>query len=68
MTAFRETFYTAGYLGICPVLKEHLQNLPALEGYPSGIPSVLAGTSAGLLAAVVTQPSDTIKTRMQVGN
>lgn len=65
MTLFREGTYTASYLGICPVFREYLEGHPALKDYPSSVSFIIAGTSAGLFAAVATQPADTIKTRMQ---
>lgn len=64
-TFIREGLYTGGYLGVTPVLLEMLKGHPALEGYPSGTPFLIAGVTGGLLAVTTTQPFDTIKTRMQ---
>lgn len=60
----RESLYSAGYLGVCPMLREYLQNETSLGSTP-GAPLVVSGAAAGLLATVCTQPADTIKTRMQ---
>ena len=64
-TCVREGLYTGGYLGVTPVLLEALKASPALEGYPSGTPMIIAGITGGLLAVTSTQPLDTVKTRMQ---
>lgn len=58
----RESVYTCGYLGIFPFLNEKLSQNDSL---PSGAPFMIAGVTAGLTAAILTHPSDTIKTRMQ---
>ena len=62
----RESLYAAGYLGVCPILREALEEHPATRSMPGG-PLILSGITAGLLATVTSHPADTIKTRMQVG-
>lgn len=63
-TVIRESLYACGYLAVAPMLREVLQEQPAVAKLPGG-PLVLSGIAAGLLATVCTQPADTIKTRMQ---
>lgn len=65
-TVLRESLYASGYLAVAPMLRDVLAEQPALANVPGG-PLVVSGIAAGLLATVVTQPPDTIKTRMQVG-
>lgn len=60
----REGLYTAGYLGICPALKEYLEAQNMATGVPGG-PMLIAGITGGLFASLGTQWADTIKTRMQ---
>jgi hypothetical protein len=60
----RESMYTAAYLGGIPILRKHLDAVPAVRDTPGG-PLVGSGLVAGILAAITTQPVDTIKTRMQ---
>ena len=43
-----------------------MQGTDALKGYSPGANFLIAGCTAGVCAAIVTQPADTIKTRMQV--
>ena len=62
--ALREAVYVAGYLGTAPLATSFLQQLPALEGRPDAA-LVLGGMASGAAAAVLTQPLDTVKTRMQ---
>jgi Mitochondrial carrier protein len=62
----RDSIYTACYLGVCPMLREFLEQHPSMEPYPTGTPLLVSGVAAGLTATVATQPADTIKTRMQV--
>ena len=64
-TAIRESGVTGAYLGLCPVLKDFLDRQHALQDAPPGSSLALAGIFAGLFAAVLTQPFDTAKTRMQ---
>ncbi|CAM6091843.1 unnamed protein product [Calypogeia fissa] len=65
-TAVREGIFTACYLGMKPIVQEELMLWPghSLENRPN-LTSFLAASTSGLLAAVVTHPFDTIKTRMQ---
>ena len=67
MTMLRDSLYTAGYLGVCPVLNDWLQKQPWIQEYPSSTPLLLSGITGGLFAAIASQPADTAKTRMQVG-
>ena len=63
-TFCRESLYAAGYLGVMPLLRDKLEEIPSVQSIPGG-PLVVSGIAAGLLATVTTQPADTIKTRMQ---
>jgi len=65
-TAMRESIYTSGYLGVVPVFREYLQQLPSMRQYPESVPTIVSAISGGLFAAFASQPADTIKTRMQV--
>lgn len=60
----RESLYTAGYLGLMPMLRARLEKVESVNAMPGG-PLIVSGIVAGLLATVSTQPADTIKTRMQ---
>ena len=60
----REAIYTGGYLGTAPLVKALLEQSPALADRPSTA-LLLAGIASGATAAVLTQPLDTAKTRMQ---
>ena len=63
LTATRDGLYTAGYLGVSPMLQQLLTSSSLTkEAHPTVI-FVGAGMAAGLLAASITQPVDTIKTR-----
>lgn len=64
-TTIRESVYTGSYLGLCPVLKNYLDDRRLLEGFPASSSLVLSGITAGLFAAFATQPIDTAKTRQQ---
>ena len=66
MTMARDSLYTAGYLGICPVLYDWLQHQPWIQDYHSSTPLLMSGITGGLFAAIASQPADTVKTRMQV--
>eukprot|EP00879_Flechtneria_rotunda_P002437 GHRR01002634.1.p1 GENE.GHRR01002634.1~~GHRR01002634.1.p1 ORF type:complete len:288 (+),score=56.02 GHRR01002634.1:321-1184(+) len=60
----RETLYAAGYLGLCPILYDKLQNNGAFKDSP-GSAMAIAGVVGGVFAASASHPFDTIKTRMQ---
>ena len=53
------------YLGLSPVLQEMLEKQPALADAPPGATFFMAGCAAGLTSALLTQPMDTVKTRLQ---
>eukprot|EP00871_Galdieria_phlegrea_P003633 jgi/Galph1/4270/GphlegSOOS_G2889.1 len=63
---FRDSIYVCGYLGLTPVWTNQL-----ITGFPSVFEdkplaaSMVASVGAGLIAAVGTQPFDTVKTRYQ---
>lgn len=52
-TVFRESVYTAGYLGVCPVLRESLE----ARGWSPGQAFAAGGVTAGMLASVLTHPA-----------
>jgi hypothetical protein len=60
----REAVYTGGYLGTAPLVKALLMGSPSLAESPNTA-LLLAGVTSGAAAAVITQPLDTVKTRMQ---
>ena len=60
----REAIYTGGYLGSAPLVKALLESSPHLSERPN-VALLLAGVVSGAGAAVLTQPLDTAKTRMQ---
>jgi len=65
-TAIRESLFTCGYLGLGPVIKEQLmKKMPEVFGDQPVGAALLGSIIAGLMAAALTQPADTIKTRMQ---
>jgi solute carrier family 25 2-oxodicarboxylate transporter 21 len=65
--AIREAMYTAGYLGLAPVLSAHLVQDPRLSDTPF-FASVMGACLAGSTAAVLTHPVDTAKTCVQSGH
>lgn len=63
--AVREAIYTAGYLGLGPVLTERLAAPGApFEGSKYGA-SIAGACTAGTIAALLTHPVDTAKTMFQ---
>jgi solute carrier family 25 (mitochondrial 2-oxodicarboxylate transporter), member 21 len=61
----REALYTAGYLGLAPVITSHLvRESTYLRDHPLSA-SILGACAAGTLAAVTTHPIDTAKTCLQ---
>ncbi len=64
-TATRDGLVTAGYLGLSPVMTTSLEKT-SLASHSPAITQVCAGIASGVVAAFLTQPADTIKTRMQV--
>lgn len=64
MAITRESLYGSCYLGVCPLLKARL-DAAAGDRAPPGATLVAAGATAGVLGAVLSQPFDTVKTRMQ---
>jgi len=68
-TGIRDSFYCGAYLGVAPAIKdaaeEHFENYPLLAAHNHWLPFVLAGPTGGLLAAVITQPIDCIKSCQQ---
>jgi hypothetical protein len=60
-TAVREGIFTAAYLGAAPIMKEKLQSYGANEW----VAQVTAGIVAGTVAAGISHPFDTFKTRKQ---
>ena len=64
-TATRDGLVTAGYLGLSPVTSAFLETTSLASEAPA-VTQVCAGIVSGVIAAILTQPADTIKTRMQV--
>ena len=63
--AVREAVYTAGYLGLAPVLTAHLvKDIPSLSDRPF-MAGVVGACLAGTTAAILTHPVDTAKTCVQ---
>ncbi len=60
----RESAYTAGYLGTAPLVTGLLMRSSSLKDSP-GTALLLGGMLSGVAASVITQPLDTVKTRMQ---
>lgn len=63
-TIVRESIYTATYLGVNPVLQEKMMEGSYLQ-HRATLAMFLAAAVSGTAAALITQPFDTIKTRMQ---
>lgn len=61
--AARESIYTAGYLGLGPVLTNKIK--AANPGFGDLTASVLGSSAAGTMAALMTHPIDTAKTCVQ---
>jgi len=62
--AVREAIYTAGYLGIAPVLTNYFASMPGREE-KFFTNTIAACAIAGVTAALVTHPVDTAKTNVQ---
>jgi len=63
--AVREAVYTAGYLGVAPVVSGHLAaEVPGLSERPF-LAKVMGACLAGSAAAILTHPVDTAKTCIQ---
>lgn len=60
-TMFRDGGFTAGYLAGGPALSDKFID----AGLPEPLATVAGGTCAGLIAAGVTHPADTTKTKLQ---
>ncbi|CAM6105283.1 unnamed protein product [Calypogeia fissa] len=63
-TVVRESIYTATYLGVSPLLQERLM-VGSYLSHKAMLAMFLAALVSGTAAALITQPFDTIKTRMQ---
>jgi len=62
--AFREAFYTGGYLGLAPVLTTKLSEMPGRQD--AQLANSLGGAVlAGVVSALITHPADTAKTVYQ---
>jgi len=62
--AWRESIYTAGYLGLSPVVTGHLNKIDSFEESPLAA-NVIGACLAGTAAALITHPIDTVKTMVQ---
>ncbi|KAG1671135.1 hypothetical protein FOA52_005387 [Chlamydomonas sp. UWO 241] len=60
----RESPYCACYLGLFPVLREYLDKHHS-DSLSGGARNVISGVAAGVTGSFVSQPFDTMKTRMQ---
>jgi solute carrier family 25 carnitine/acylcarnitine transporter 20/29 len=58
----REGLFTAGYLGASPVIGRYLVEEKGMGKYPA---KMVGAVGAGLVAATLSHPMDTIKTCMQ---
>jgi len=61
LTSGREGGFTAAYAGAAPLLKQTLE----AHGLSENISQITAGIVAGTVTACLTQPLDTLKTKMQ---
>lgn len=62
----REAIFTGAYLGVIPLMKENLMTKwPETFAERPVTANVVASVGAGLGAAVLTHPFDTVKTKMQ---
>merc|ERR1719506_3603341 len=62
--ALREGVYTAGYLGLAPVLMNRLKQMPGREEAHLGN-ALIGSCIAGTVSALLTPPTDTAKTVYQ---
>lgn len=62
--AVRESIYTAGYLGLSPVVTEHLNKMESFQQNPL-MANILGACIAGTTASIITHPADTVKTMVQ---
>lgn len=62
--AVREGIYTAGYLGLAPVLKNYFASMPGREESHL-VNTIGACAIAGVTASLITHPVDTAKTVVQ---
>jgi len=59
----REGLFTMGYMGVAPVISQKIrEDLPSVSPYQG---KLLGAVGAGLIAATLSHPLDTIKTCMQ---
>lgn len=63
--SLRESVYTAGYLGLSPVITARLQQTPTFESSSPLVAKITGACLAGTAAAIVTHPVDTAKTVIQ---
>lgn len=62
----REAIFTGAYLGVIPLMRENLmQKWPETFAERPVTSNVVASVGAGLGAAILTHPFDTVKTKMQ---
>lgn len=60
-TMMRDGGFSAGLLGLRPILKQRLEQYNSNEA----LLTIASGVSAGVIAGVITHPFDTVKTVMQ---